>query len=172
VFVPYEYAWSFVKYTFHTYSMLLKMSSFCTTHKSSVSTGFTEQIMPILRIVCYNGSLVTWNSDLILFCTTYIASWRTYRKHIDFLAVDVYRCPEFASTAPLPSNGYSIVERLCHGNVFADTFPASGSTYHSTIRIINQPLAKALKDTHAGIFSDSGMITACFSGLCCTYSAA
>jgi hypothetical protein len=33
-------------------------SSFCTTHKSSVSTGFTEQIMPILRILCYNGSLV------------------------------------------------------------------------------------------------------------------
>jgi hypothetical protein len=33
------------------------MSSFCTTHKSSVSTGFTEQIMPILH---YNGSLVTW----------------------------------------------------------------------------------------------------------------
>jgi hypothetical protein len=36
------------------------MSSFCTTHKSSVSTGFTEQILPILRILCYNGSLVTW----------------------------------------------------------------------------------------------------------------
>jgi hypothetical protein len=35
-------------------------SSFCTTHKSSVSTGFAEQIMPILRILCYNGSLVTW----------------------------------------------------------------------------------------------------------------
>jgi hypothetical protein len=25
---------------------------------SSVSTGFAEQIMPILRILCYNGSLV------------------------------------------------------------------------------------------------------------------
>jgi hypothetical protein len=40
--------------------MLLKISSFCTTHKSSASTGFTEQIMPILRNLCYNGSLVTW----------------------------------------------------------------------------------------------------------------
>jgi hypothetical protein len=38
--------------------MLLKISSLCTTHKSSVSTGFTEQIMPILRILCYNGSLM------------------------------------------------------------------------------------------------------------------
>jgi hypothetical protein len=36
------------------------MSSFHATHNSSVSTGFTEQIMPILRILCYNGSLVTW----------------------------------------------------------------------------------------------------------------
>jgi hypothetical protein len=44
----------------HIYSMLLKFSSFCTIHKSSVSTGVTEQIMPILRILCYNGSLVTW----------------------------------------------------------------------------------------------------------------
>jgi hypothetical protein len=33
-------------------------SSFCTTHKSYVSTGFTEQIMPILHMLCYNGSLV------------------------------------------------------------------------------------------------------------------
>jgi hypothetical protein len=34
-------------------------SSFCTKHKSSVSIRFTE-IMPILRILCYNGNLVTW----------------------------------------------------------------------------------------------------------------
>jgi hypothetical protein len=33
---------------------------FCTTYKSSVSTGFAEQIMLTLRILCYNGSLVTW----------------------------------------------------------------------------------------------------------------
>jgi hypothetical protein len=54
------YAWPFVKGTFHTYSMLLKISSFYTTHKSSVSPGFAKQIMPILCILCYNGSLVTW----------------------------------------------------------------------------------------------------------------
>jgi hypothetical protein len=35
-------------------------SSLCTIRKSSVSTGFAEQIMPILRVLCYNGSLVSW----------------------------------------------------------------------------------------------------------------
>jgi hypothetical protein len=48
-------AWPFIKCTFHAHSM-----SFCSTHTSSVSTGFEEQIMPILHILCYNGSLVTW----------------------------------------------------------------------------------------------------------------
>jgi hypothetical protein len=38
---------------------------FCTTHKSSVNTGFTEQIMLILRILCYNGSLVTWTVAIL-----------------------------------------------------------------------------------------------------------
>jgi hypothetical protein len=32
----------------------------CATYKSSVSTGFTVQIMPIFHILCYNGSLVIW----------------------------------------------------------------------------------------------------------------
>jgi hypothetical protein len=35
-------------------------SCFCTLYKSSVSTVFAKQIMSILRILCYNGSLVTW----------------------------------------------------------------------------------------------------------------
>jgi hypothetical protein len=39
---------------------VIENSSFCTTHKSSVNTGFAKQIMPILRLLCYNGSLVTW----------------------------------------------------------------------------------------------------------------
>jgi hypothetical protein len=34
--------------------------SFCTIYKSSVSTGFAKQIMHILRILCYNGTVVTW----------------------------------------------------------------------------------------------------------------
>jgi hypothetical protein len=39
--------------------MLLKNSCFCTTHKSSVSTGSAEQIICILHILCCNGCLVT-----------------------------------------------------------------------------------------------------------------
>jgi hypothetical protein len=35
-------------------------SFFCTIYSSSVSRGFAEQIMSILRILCYNGSLATW----------------------------------------------------------------------------------------------------------------
>jgi hypothetical protein len=35
-------------------------SSLCTIYTSSASTDFEKQIMPILLILCYNGSLVTW----------------------------------------------------------------------------------------------------------------
>jgi hypothetical protein len=35
-------------------------SSFCSIYKSCVSTGFAKEIMSSLRILCYNGSLVTW----------------------------------------------------------------------------------------------------------------
>jgi hypothetical protein len=48
-----------VKCTYRTYSMLLKFF-LCTIYKTSVSTGFAKQIMPILRILCYNDSLITW----------------------------------------------------------------------------------------------------------------
>jgi hypothetical protein len=37
-----------------------KFIAFALRVKSSVSTGFAEQIMPILHISCYNGSLFTW----------------------------------------------------------------------------------------------------------------
>jgi hypothetical protein len=47
-------------YTFHTYRILLKTFPFALHANPLVSTGFAEQIMPILRILCYNGSLVTW----------------------------------------------------------------------------------------------------------------
>jgi hypothetical protein len=40
--------------------MLMKILPLATTHKSSVSIGFRGQIMLILRILCYNGSLVAW----------------------------------------------------------------------------------------------------------------
>jgi hypothetical protein len=54
-------------------NMLGLLSSACITHiacywkfflvhyiQASVSPGFAKQIMPILFILCYNGSLVTW----------------------------------------------------------------------------------------------------------------
>jgi hypothetical protein len=42
-----------------SHSILLKILPFA-LHRSSVSTGFPQQIMPILCILCYSGSLVTW----------------------------------------------------------------------------------------------------------------
>jgi hypothetical protein len=39
---------------------VIENSFFCTIYKASVSPGFAEQMKPILHILCYNGSLVTW----------------------------------------------------------------------------------------------------------------
>jgi hypothetical protein len=39
---------------------VIENSSLCTIYKSSVSPGFAKQIMSVLLILCYNGSLVTW----------------------------------------------------------------------------------------------------------------
>jgi hypothetical protein len=77
--------------------MLLKISSFCTTHKSSVSTGFTEQIMPILRILCYNGSLFTW-TVVSLTIAKFKSVWLhlfLYREHVhshDFVWLQLVAC--------------------------------------------------------------------------------
>jgi hypothetical protein len=60
---------------------------------------------------------------MILFCAAYIISKRTHRKHVNFLTMDVYYCPERASTGPLASNGCPIVERLCHENMFTEPLP-------------------------------------------------
>jgi hypothetical protein len=38
----------------------MENSCLCAIYKSSVSTGFAKQIMLILLILCYNGSVVTW----------------------------------------------------------------------------------------------------------------
>jgi hypothetical protein len=58
VFVSYEYGWPFVKCTFRKYSMLLKILP-SELQKSPLSKGYVEQVTPILRILCYNGSLIT-----------------------------------------------------------------------------------------------------------------
>jgi hypothetical protein len=53
---------AFVKCTYHTYSMLLKILPL-TIYTSPLSVQvFTMQIMPILFSLCYNGSLVTWTA--------------------------------------------------------------------------------------------------------------
>jgi hypothetical protein len=91
---------------------------------------FYEYAWPIVK--CKFG---TYSMLLkILFCTTYscIASRRTHSKHVHFLGMDVYCCPERASTGPLPSNGYpSTVERLCHGNVFTEPLPSHWHMRHN-----------------------------------------
>jgi hypothetical protein len=46
---------------------VIENSFFCTVYKSSVSTGFAKQIMPVLCILFYNGSWVTW---MVLSLTT------------------------------------------------------------------------------------------------------
>jgi hypothetical protein len=59
--VSYEYTWPFVKCTYSTCSMLLKILAVALyTSQSSISSCFAKQIIPILRILCYNGSLATW----------------------------------------------------------------------------------------------------------------
>jgi hypothetical protein len=50
---------AFVKSTYRTYTMLLKILP-CALHTSSDSTGFAKQIRSSLLILCYNGSLITW----------------------------------------------------------------------------------------------------------------
>jgi hypothetical protein len=46
---------AFVKCTYHTHSMLLKILAFCTICKSYASPGLAKQIMPILLILSYDG---------------------------------------------------------------------------------------------------------------------
>jgi hypothetical protein len=98
--------------------MLLNICSFCTTHKFSVSTGFTEQIMPILRILCYNGSLVTWTVVGLTTAKFNSVLYHLYslkavhRKPIRCPAMDkcephrkhLFCCQQWVFIGPLPSN--------------------------------------------------------------------
>jgi hypothetical protein len=125
-----------------------KNSCFRTTHKSSVSSGFAEQIMPILRILCYNGSLVT---------LTVVSLTTAKFKPLIFLAANDLHCPlETFVTDPtentyycwrvyrsvalpwawplllyaLPSNGL-FTRIYLRGTVFMDSFPSSWSIHHN-----------------------------------------
>jgi hypothetical protein len=56
--------------------------SHCFTHKSSVSTGFTEQIMPNLQILCYNENLVIW-TVISLTTAKYIICSTAQKGHLN-----------------------------------------------------------------------------------------
>jgi hypothetical protein len=59
------------------YSMLLKILPFALCTSPLVSTDFAKQIMPILRILCYNGSLDT--------LTVVILATAKFKPHIFFI---------------------------------------------------------------------------------------
>jgi hypothetical protein len=95
--------------------MLLKNSCFCTTHKSSVSTGFAEQIMPILHVSCCNGCLVTWT---VVSLTT--------AKFKPLLALTAPPYNTFARTeekTPFPSVPLLFHAYRCRGNMFIEPLP-------------------------------------------------
>jgi hypothetical protein len=106
-------------YVWHIWHVIENFS-FCTTHKSSISTGFTEQIMPILRILCYNGSLVTWT---VVGLTTakfkplllYDSENRKRRDQQFFCSCMCIRCRGNAFTHPLPRNIQIQTQRLIGG---------------------------------------------------------
>jgi hypothetical protein len=128
-------------------------SSFCTTHKSSVSPGFAKQIMPILRILCYNGSLVTWMvaslttskfKPLIFSMSGFTFSYTAnvgsdrQRKH---LSISHPRKCLLITRTPYPRKHRPVTgwfPRIhLHGNVFADSFPSNG--VHVTISTTMYP---------------------------------
>jgi hypothetical protein len=71
---------SYVKCTYRTYSVLLKILPFCSICKSSDSQGFAKQIMPSLLILRYNGSLLTLTVTAIKII--YANQFVSHRKHI------------------------------------------------------------------------------------------
>jgi hypothetical protein len=110
--------------------MLVKISSFCTLHKSSVSTGFTEQIMPILRILCYNGSLVTKLYTL----PTYNPSARTaYKIPLPIFVVQSLLWENIClrSRYSVTATVYLLIRGLCQaeGVIYRDIFSNGPTSY-------------------------------------------
>jgi hypothetical protein len=60
---------------------------YCKFFLLPVSTGFAEQIMPILRILCYNGSLVTWT--IVSLTTRYGIHAMDSTNHLRELRQDI-----------------------------------------------------------------------------------
>jgi hypothetical protein len=104
---------------FRTYSMLWKILPFA-LHTSSVSTSLTQQIMPILRILCYNGSWFLLNS-IGTDCTE-----NTTRTTLPLLRACLLR--------PIPSSGRSLQSHYLATVVvwllILRSLPTNGSTCH------------------------------------------
>jgi hypothetical protein len=105
----------------------------CTTHKSPVGTGFTEQITPILRILCYNGSLVT----RIL---------RSLLSHV--IAIKpVHWCAGCCLATVVARTTQKILSCCARLNVFTESLRSSGHTHHNILWHVNIPQRTA-KETH------------------------
>jgi hypothetical protein len=116
--------WTFTQLVTTVHKSLSGTLSYSSTGHSRLLTTRHYSTTPLYSIVLPRF----WSTTL--FCTN-IASRRIHREHVHFVGMDVSCCPERASTGPLPINGYPIVERLCHGTVFAYSFPSNGS--HVTV---------------------------------------
>jgi hypothetical protein len=68
-------------------------SFFCTIYKCSVSTGFAKQIMPILRILFYNGSLTTAKFTPLIFSVSRFALSYTTNMFILMVLYDFCLSP-------------------------------------------------------------------------------
>jgi hypothetical protein len=87
--------------------------------------------LPALRSLL----VVSYNSTPTDSWTTSIDSRWTYKKHVRWLVMDAYCCPEHESTGPLPSNGCPfIVELLLRGNSFTGLLLSIGHMRHNTNR--------------------------------------
>jgi hypothetical protein len=89
----------FVMSTYHTYSMYA-------IYKSSVSTGFAKQIMSILLILRYNGSLVTWTVVSLITARFKplifsIYGFALFYTANTFILIILYGFPLVACTIPL-----------------------------------------------------------------------
>jgi hypothetical protein len=106
-----------------------------------VAISYCLRFETSLFVACYDSQghgggirprLHTGSWSTTLFCTTYIFSKWTHRKHVHCLAMEAYCCPERASTGPLPNNECPpITESSCRGNAFTEPLPSNGHMRHN-----------------------------------------
>jgi hypothetical protein len=102
--------------TYRTYSMLVKIF-FCTIYKSSVIPSIAEQVIPILRNLCYNDSLITWTVvslttfkfKPLIFCMSVVAFSYTANMFILMILWE----PSSQSQNHIATDGQSISKSWC-----------------------------------------------------------